>query len=167
MAVAVVEAGDREGAGVAGVDMEGMVDMITKEVTVGMDTKVGMDIKVDTREDITTKAVMGVMVMIKVVMEDMKMVGTTTETEVVVVAEEEATGVMVVLGTSVVAEVQVALASGAMREAADEWVAAVGGATKTIRPSWGGCTSPLMWSCMAVKKEKKNREIRRFPWLEL
>lgn len=166
MVVAVVEAGGGEGAGVAGVDMvEDMVDMITtKEVMVGMDTKVDMGIKVDTREDITTKVVMGVMVMIKVDMEDMKMVGTTTETEVVAVAEEEAIGVMVVLGMSVVAEVQAALAPGAMHEAVDEW-AAVGGATKTIRPSRSACTRPLMGCCMAMKK--KRREIRRFPWLEL
>ncbi|TVU48284.1 hypothetical protein EJB05_07914 [Eragrostis curvula] len=138
MAVAAVEAGGEDGAGVAGVDMvEGMVDMITKEGTVGMDTKVDTDIKVAmaTREDMaTTKVVMGVMVMIKVDTEDMKMAGTTTETEAAVVAEEEATGVTVVLGMSVVAEVEVPLASGAMREAADEWVVAVGGATKTIRP---------------------------------
>jgi hypothetical protein len=37
---------------------------------------------------------------------------------------------------SVVAEVQAPLVSGGMREAVDEWVVAVGGATKTIRPSW-------------------------------
>jgi hypothetical protein len=66
MALAVVvEAGGEEGAGVAG------VDMITKEVMVGTDTKVDMGIKVDTRVDITTKVAMGAMVMIKVDMEDM------------------------------------------------------------------------------------------------
>lgn len=38
---------------------------------------------------------------------------------------------------TVVAEVQVALAAGAMFEAVDEWVVAVGGATKTTRSSKG------------------------------
>ncbi|KAL6660067.1 hypothetical protein ACP70R_002189 [Stipagrostis hirtigluma subsp. patula] len=106
MDAAVVEAGaEEEGAGVAGVGMvEGMVDMITtKEVMADMDTKAGMDTKVATatREDMaTTKVAMGVMVITKVDMEDMKMVvGTTTGTEVVVaVAEEEATGDMVCPG---------------------------------------------------------------------
>uniref|UniRef100_A0A0A9BMV6 Uncharacterized protein n=1 Tax=Arundo donax TaxID=35708 RepID=A0A0A9BMV6_ARUDO len=109
----------------------------TKEAMVDMDTKEGMDIKVDmaTREDMATTKV--VMVTTKA---DMKMVvaGTTTGTEVVVAAaaEEEATGGMVVLDMNVVAEVQVALAAGVMHEeAADEWVAAVGGVTKTIRSS--------------------------------
>jgi hypothetical protein len=36
---------------------------------------------------------------------------------------------------SEVAEVQAVMASGAMREVGDEWVVAVGGATKTSRPS--------------------------------
>jgi hypothetical protein len=60
----VVVTGAGEGAGVARVDM--VVGMITKEGMVGINTKVGMDIKVDTKEDITTKLVMGVMVMTKV-----------------------------------------------------------------------------------------------------
>nr|CAB3496977.1 unnamed protein product [Digitaria exilis] len=133
MDAAEVEAGGEEGAGVAaGVDMvEAMVDMstiTTKEAMVDMGTKAGMDIKVDmtTTEDMaTTKVVMGVMVTTKVVTEDMKMVvaGTTTGTEVVAaVAEGEATGAMVVLDMTVGAEVLVAQAAGAMREAVDEWV---------------------------------------------
>lgn len=76
MDAAEVEAGDEEGAGVAGVGMvEAMVDMstITKEVMADMDTQEDMDIKVDmaTREDMaTTKVVMGVTVTTKVDMED-------------------------------------------------------------------------------------------------
>jgi hypothetical protein len=57
----VVVTGGGEGARVARV-----VGMITKEGMVGINTKVGMGIKVDTKEDITTKLVMGVMVMTKV-----------------------------------------------------------------------------------------------------
>jgi hypothetical protein len=60
----VVVTGGGEGAGVARADM--VVGMITKEGMVGINTKVGMGIKVDTKEDITTKLVMGVMVMTKV-----------------------------------------------------------------------------------------------------
>jgi len=165
MDAAEVEAGGEEGAGVAGVVMvEAMVDMnmITKEVMVGMDTKVGMDIKVDmeTREDMaTTKMVMVAMVTTKVDMEAMKMeVGTTTGTEVVVVvvAEDEATGAMVVLDMTGVAEAQVALAAGAMCEAVDEWVAAVGGATKTTR-SRVGFANPLLRFCMALEKNKEKK----------
>lgn len=169
MDVAEVEAGHEEGAGVAGVRMvEAMVDtnMITKEVMVGMDTKVDMDIKVDmeTREDMaTTKVVMVVMVTTKVHMEAMKMeVGTTTGTEgVVVVAEDEATGAMVVLDMTEVAEAQVALAAGAMCEAVDEWVAAVGGATKTTR-SRVGFANPLMRFCMALEKNQRKKKDKAF-----
>lgn len=44
-----------------------------------------------------------------------------------------------VLDMTVVAEVQVAQAAGAMCEAVDEWVVAVGGAIKTTRLSRVGC----------------------------
>lgn len=149
MAVAVVEAEGKEGAGVVGEAMaEAMVGMITtKGAMVDMDTKADMDIKVDmgTREGMaTTKVATEGMATTKVDMEDTKMVaGTTTGTEVVVAAaaaEEEATGDTVVQGMSVVAEVEAAQAAGAMRGAVDGWVAAVGGATKTIRSSW-------VWIC--------------------
>jgi hypothetical protein len=45
---------------------------------------------------------------------------------------------------SKVAEVQVALASGAMREAGDEWVVAVGGATKK------NCRCPYIFMLLRI-----------------
>lgn len=121
MDVVVEEAEGEEGAGVVGEGMvEVMVGMITtKEVMVGMATRVGMvttkvgmatmevtattKVGMATREGTaTTKVAMEAgMVMTKVDMGDMTMVaGTITRTEVVVVVvaagEEEATGDMVV-----------------------------------------------------------------------
>lgn len=56
-----------------------------------------------------------------------------------------------------VAEAQVALAAGAMCEAVDEWVAAVGGATKTTR-SRVGFANPLMRFCMALEKNQRKKK---------
>jgi len=59
-----------------------------------------------------------------------------------------------------VAEAQVALAAGAMCEAVDEWVAAVGGATKTTR-SRVGFANPLM-RFYGIGKEPKKKKDKAF-----
>ena len=66
-----------------------------------------------------------------------------------------------VLDMTEVAEVQVALAAGAMCEAVDEWVAAAGGANKTTR-SRVGFANPLMRFCMALEKNQRKKKIRAF-----
>jgi hypothetical protein len=66
-----------------------------------------------------------------------------------------------VLDMTEVAEAQVALAAGAMCEAVDEWVAAVGGATKTTR-SRVGFANPLMRFCMALEKNQRKKKDKAF-----
>lgn len=58
---------------------------------------------------------------------------------------------------TVVAEVQVAQAAGAMHGAVDEWVVAVD-AIKTTRSSRVGCAYPLMWFCMAMERGTKKKK---------